>query len=171
MRHERRTCARLCHLAGGVSRLQAETQPSSERQPWTGRHLTRSSRPTRRLLDNLVTRTRRPAFVQDYVRHGRTYRQQLHCHFFGAHCQLTTFTETLDSPHLPSFSNYANEQRTEQAQENVLQDSRLLDSTRLELESNRAHHRQGAARRDTTSQKVTRSLEIVPVKQITNIYL
>ena len=54
----RRTCARLCHLAGGeleqiqflawprigsdnraVSRLQAETQPCRERQPRTGRHL------------------------------------------------------------------------------------------------------------------------------------
>src|SRR6516165_1980938 len=52
MRHERRTCARLCHLAGGLSRLQAETQPSGERQPWTGRHLTRSSRPTTGLRDN-----------------------------------------------------------------------------------------------------------------------
>ena len=66
----RRTCARLCHLGGGeleqiqfllghasagsdnwtLSRLQAKTQPSGERQPWTGRHLTGSSRPTTRLL-------------------------------------------------------------------------------------------------------------------------
>ena len=53
----RRTCARLCHLAGGeleqiqfllghigsdhrtLSRLQAKTQPSSERQTRTGRHV------------------------------------------------------------------------------------------------------------------------------------
>ena len=65
----RRTCARLCHLAGGeleqiqfllgtrigsdngaLSRLQAEAQPSGERQPRIGRHLTGWSRPLSRLL-------------------------------------------------------------------------------------------------------------------------